>query len=297
MSNWQERLAAKKLLIADGAWGTELSQRGLAPGESPEQWNLDRPADVRAVAESYVQAGADIILSNSFGGSRFKLSKVGLGDHVSRINQLAAELSKQAAAAEALVFASIGPTGEFMAPLGTISQEEMVDCFAEQARALAAGGADGIVIETMTDLAEAQAALKAVKENTSLPAVVSMTFDKGAHGYATMMGIKPAQAAEQLSAAGADMVGANCGAGIENMIEIAKLMVPAASVPLWFKPNAGLPELIDGKTVFRQTPELMVRHLPALIEAGAGVIGGCCGTTPQHIRLLAIEAHRITASV
>ena len=296
MSTWKERLAAKKVLIADGAWGTELSLRGLAAGESPEKWNLDHPDDVRAVADSYVQAGADIILSNSFGGNRFKLTEAHLADHISRINQLAAELSKQAAGDKAFVFASMGPTGQFLAPLGTVSEKEIIACFAEQAQALAAGGADGIVIETMTDLAEAQAALKAVKQNTPLPAAVSLTFDKGARGYATMMGVKPPQAAEQLTAAGADLVGANCGAGIENMIEIAKLMRPATALPLWFKPNAGLPELIDGKTVFRQTPDIMAQYLPALIDAGAGVIGGCCGTTPQHIRLLATETRKLTNS-
>ena len=293
MSKSRADVLTNKLLVSDGAWGTELSKRGLAPGESPESWNLDRPDDVRGVAASYVEAGADIVLTNSFGGNRFKLGKSSLVDRLVEVNRRAAELSKEAAGDTVLVFASVGSTGEFMAPLGTVSEAEMVDCFAEQARALAAGGADGIVIETMTDLAEALAALRAAKENTSLPVVVSMTFDKGAQGYATMMGVKPEQAAEALAGAGADAVGANCGAGIENMIEVARLMKPVLSVPLWVKANAGLPELVDGKTVFRQSPDVMAQHVGELVAAGANIVGGCCGTTPEHIRLLVAQCDKL----
>ena len=293
MSKSRADVLTNKLLVSDGAWGTELSKRGLAPGELPESWNLNRADDVRGVAASYVEAGADIVLTNSFGGNRFKLGKSSLVGRLVEVNRRAAELSKEAAGDTVLVFASVGSTGEFMAPLGTVSEAEMVDCFAEQARALAAGGADGIVIETMTDLAEALAALRAAKENTSLPVVVSMTFDKGAQGYATMMGVKPEQAAEALAGAGADAVGANCGAGIENMIEVARLMKPVLSVPLWVKANAGLPELVDGKTVFRQSPDVMAQHVGELVAAGANIVGGCCGTTPEHIRLLVAQCDKL----
>jgi 5-methyltetrahydrofolate--homocysteine methyltransferase len=283
---WQEK---KKVLIADGGWGTELQKRGLPPGDPPEAWNLSRPEDVRAVALSYVEAGAEIILTNTFGGSPLKLAKVNLKGQVTEINRKGAEISKQAAGDRALVFASIGPSGEFMAPLGTFSKEEMIKGFAEQARALAEGGADGIVVETMMDLAEAKAALLAARQSTSLPVAVTMTFNKGPKGFATMMGSRPEQAAAELEKSGAEIIGANCGTGIDQMIELMKLLRSATALPLWCKPNAGLPELIDGKTVYGETPEMMASKLKALVQAGVTIIGGCCGTTPAHIRAFVRE--------
>jgi len=293
MDSWKTRLTEKRVLIADGGWGTEFVQRGLGPGEAPEAWNLDRREDVLAVASSYAQAGADLILTNTFGGTRMKLAKAGLESKTEALNRFGAEISRQAAANRSLVFASIGPTGEFMKPLGTVSEEEMLRDFGEQARALASGGAEGIVIETMTDLAEAKTALRAVKENTKLPVAVTLTFDKGKKGYATIMGIRPEQAVRELEESGADIVGANCGAGIDNMIELMPRMRGATRLPLWCKPNAGLPELAGGKTVYRETPEMMASKLQALVEAGANIIGGCCGTSPAHIRLFALERDRL----
>jgi 5-methyltetrahydrofolate--homocysteine methyltransferase len=275
-----------RIAIADGAWGTQLSERGLQAGEAPEAWVLHQPDAVREVAQAYVDAGAEIILTNTFGGSRLKLAKCDLADGVSEINRRAVELSKDAAGETALVFASMGPTGEFMEPLGLVSEEEMVDVFAEQAEAIVAGGTDGILVETMTDLGEAKAALKAAKSCFDGPVVVSLTFDKGPRGYATMMGVTPERAAQELQVAGADIIGSNCGHGIENMIEVIALMRGATDLPLWAKPNAGMPKLIAGKTVFTQTPEETAAHFAALVEAGARIIGGCCGTTPEHIRAL-----------
>jgi len=292
MTIWKEWLEKKKVLIADGGWGTELFKRGLNPGEVPEGWNIDRPEDVRAVAASYVMAGADIILTNTFGGSPLKLAKMGFGSRTAEINRLGAKISKEAAAGRALVFGSMGPTGEFMQPLGTATESEMVKGFAEQAKALAEGGVDGIVIETMTDLAEARAALRATRETVSLPVVVSMTFDKRRMGYATIMGVRPDQAASELERAGADIVGANCGAGIDHMIEVTQLMRQATSLPIWCKPNAGLPELIDGNIVYRETPVQMASKLPLLLEAGATIVGGCCGTTPVHIQAFILERNK-----
>jgi 5-methyltetrahydrofolate--homocysteine methyltransferase len=292
-TSWKSRLETKRVLIADGGWGSEFVQKGLGPGEAPEAWNLNRRDDVFAVASSYVQAGADIILTNTFGGTRMKLAKAGLESKTEGINRLGSEISKQAAGSRSLVFASMGPTGEFMKPLGIISEEEMIRDFAEQAKALAAGGADGIVIETMTDLFEAKAALRAVKENTNLPVAVTMTFDKGKRGYATIMGIRPEQAAQELEKSGADIVGANCGAGIDNMIDLMRGMRDAASLPIWCKPNAGLPEWVGGQTVYRETPEMMVSQLKTLLDAGANIVGGCCGTSPAHIRLFACERDRL----
>jgi 5-methyltetrahydrofolate--homocysteine methyltransferase len=296
MNSWKERLREKRLLIADGGWGTELVRKGLGPGEAPEAWNLERREDVQAVALSYALAGADIILTNTFGGTRMKLAKAGLESRTEALNRLGAEISREAAADRCLVFASIGPAGEFLKPLGELSEEEMLRDFSEQAKALAAGGAEGIVVETMTDLAEAKIALRAVKENTPLPAAVTLTFDKGKKGYATIMGVRPEQAALELEKGGADIVGANCGAGIDNMIELMREMRGATRLPLWCKPNAGLPELAGGKTVYRETPEMMASKLPALVEAGANIIGGCCGTTPAHIRLFAAERDRLFSS-
>jgi len=294
MALWKSRLEKKRVLIADGGWGTELQKRGLPPGEPPEDWNIHRPEEVGAVALSYVEAGAEIILTNTFGGSPFKLAKVHLEGKVTEINRKGAEISKQAAGGRALVFASIGPSGEFMAPLGTVSEEDMMKGFAQQAKALAEGGADGIVIETMMDLGEAKAALLAARQSTSLPVAVTMTFDKGPKGFATMMGARPEQAAAELEKSGADILGANCGAGIDQMIELMKLLRSATALPLWCKPNAGLPELIDGKTVYRETPEMMASKLKALVQAGANIVGGCCGTTPGHIRAFVLERNRLT---
>ena len=284
MSALLSRLSEKALLIADGAWGTELAKRGLEPGEAPEKWNLERPDEVRAVAAAYVEAGSDVLLTNTFGGSPFKLAKVGI-DAVDEVNRRGVELSVEAAAGKALVLADIGPSGEFMEPLGTLSRDALIAGFTAQTQALLAGNPDGFIIETMTDLGEATAVMEAVRRLSELPVVVTMTFTKGPKGYATMMGVTPETAAHELEAAGADVVGANCGSGIVDIIEVAKLMRPATDLPLWFKPNAGLPKLVDGETVFRETPEEMAAHFEELIAAGAGIVGGCCGTTPEHIRL------------
>lgn len=280
-------LSQHTCLVADGAWGTELSKLGLGIGEVPETWNIHHQDAVAGIAHSYLEAGAQIVLTNTFGGNRLKLAKAGLADETTVLNQAGAELSRRAVSDEALVFGSIGPTGEFMQPLGTISEQEMIACFAEQVRALVSGGVDGFVIETMSDLGEAVAALKAVRENSTLPAVVSMTFEQGLAGYATIMGVKPGQAVEALSRAGADLIGANCGSGVDVMVGVIRQMAGSSNLPIWAKPNAGLPVLVEGRTEFQETPAEFVAHLPALLGAGARIIGGCCGTTPAHIRALA----------
>lgn len=287
MPDWKTRLAQQGVLVTDGAWGTELSRHGLPAGTAPEQWNLERPEAVYNVAASYVEAGSEIVLTNTFGGSCFSLRRDGLGDRVVEINRIAAELSKRAAGDTTLVFGSIGPTGQFLEPLGSVTEDEMVACFTEQAQGMIEGGVDGIVIETMTDLGEIKAAIRAIRGLSDIPIAACMSFDKEPNGFATMMGVTPTRAAEELDAAGADIIGTNCGCGIENAIEVVRQMHAATERPIWAKPNAGLPILASGRTVFRQPAEEMVTFVPALLEAGARHVGGCCGTTPTHIRLFA----------
>lgn len=283
--NLREALKKKNLHLSDGAWGTQFAKKGFgAGGECPELLNVDNPELVLEIAASYVEAGSDMILTNTFGGSPYKLAKYGLGDRLEELNEAGVRISKDAAKGRAFVLGSIGPTGEFLAPLGLVTEDDMTAGFARQVKAFVAGGADGVLIETMTDLGEITCALRAVKDNSGLPVICSMTFDRGVKGYATMMGVKPEDAVRALEEAGADAAGANCGSGIDNIIEIAHIMRPATGLPLWFKPNAGLPELVDGETVYRETPEEMALRAKELIDAGANIIGGCCGTTPEHIR-------------
>ena len=282
--NFQDKLRNKKVLVSDGAWGTELAKKGFGAGRCPELLNVEHPEVLHEIAASYVAAGSDIILTNTFGGNPYKLSKYEVEDRLEELNEAGVRISKEAAGDNALVFGSIGPSGEFLAPLGLITEEEMTAAFLKQVKAFIAGGADGVLIESMTDLGEILCALRAVKDNSDFLAVCSMTFDKGLKGYATMMGVKPVDAVRSLEDAGADVIGSNCGWGIEEIIDVAQIMRPATELPLWFKPNAGMPELVDGTTVYRHTPEFMAMRIPDLIDAGASIVGGCCGSTPEHIR-------------
>lgn len=281
-------LSGQKAVPLDGAWGTELSRRGLPAGILPEAWNLEAPERVADVPRAYADAGAEIVLTNTFGGSSYKLHKSGLDEKTADINRAGAVISREAVGNDALVFGSIGPTGEFLEPLGLVTIDEMTTAFRVQAENLVAGGVDGIIVETMTAIEEALCALRAAKAVVpDMPIAVTMTFDKGLQGYATMMGVTPQQAVAELTEAGADIIGTNCGNGIENMIEIVSELNACSDKPIWAKPNAGLPQLVDGETVFPQTPEEMAALVPALISAGAKLIGGCCGTTPDHIRAIA----------
>jgi len=277
-------LARKRFLLSDGAIGTELAKKGLRPGDCPELLNADDPPVIAEIARSYVDAGSDIILTNTFGGNPVKLARYGLESRMDELNEKGVRIAVEAAGGRAAVFASIGSTGEFLEPLGTFTESDMVDVYARQVRALVRGGVEGFVFETMSDLGEILCALKAVRENSDLPAVSSMTFDKGMRGYATMMGITPDRAAAELEAAGSDVVGANCGTGIVDAVEIARAMRSHTGLPLWMKPNAGMPELIGGRTVYRETPEAFGARVPDLIDAGASIVGGCCGAAPDHIR-------------
>ena len=269
--------------ILDGAWGTQLQQRGLAMGEHPDLWNLSHPDKVQEIASAYVQAGSDIILTNTFGSNRFLLAKHDAEDKVAELNRAGVRLSKDAAHKQnRRVFDSVGPTG-VMLMSGTVTPEELYVAFLEQVQAIAAEVPDGIVIETMSDPAEAVLAVKAAK-TTGLPVAATMVFDTGKNKDRTMMGTTPEQAVEQLTAAGADIVGANCGQGIDGFIPICRRMRAVTTSPLWMKANAGLPDIVDGRTVYHQTPEKFAESAKQLLAAGANFLGGCCGTSPDYIR-------------
>jgi 5-methyltetrahydrofolate--homocysteine methyltransferase len=279
-------LGEGKLLVADGATGTMLQAKGLPAGTAPELWNVERPEVVRENYRAYLDAGSQVFLTNSFGGSRIKLERAGgLGERVVELNRAAAALAKEEAAGQAYVAGDVGPTGELLAPYGLLSYEEAVEVFAEQALALVEGGADLVWVETMTDLNEARAAVEGARQVTDLPVFCSLSFGGGGR---TMMGVAPAQAAEALWPMGLTAVGANCGEGIEPVV--AALTEMRAAVPdavLIAKPNAGVPRLEDGETVFDMGPEEMAAHVPQLVDLGAQVIGGCCGSTPGHIAAMA----------
>jgi len=282
--SFMDRLKAGEILVADGAWCTELQKMGLEPGGCPEEWNLSHPEQVRRLVRNYLAAGADLVLTNSFGGSRFRLRRHGFTEKVKEFNAAAARLSQvEAAEAGAFVAASVGPTGEFLEPLGLVTEQEMYAAFKEQIQALKDGGADAIVAETMSALEEIKLAIKAAQELEML-CFATMTFDPGAEGFKTMMGVSAAQAAEELTKAGADAVGSNCGNGIENMVKVVKEMRAHTGKPILVRPNAGIPQLVKGQVVYQETPDLMAAKVKDLVTAGANVIGGCCGTTPAHIQ-------------
>ncbi len=277
-----EHLVALGTVLTDGAWGTELQRQGLGVGECPDAWNLSHPDQVEGVARAYVEAGSRIILTNTFGGSRISLAKHGLAKQVAAINRAGVEISRRATAGKAKVFASMGPSG-VMLMMGEVSAAQVQEVFAEQASAIAEGGADGIVIETMSDVAEARLAVMAAKQ-TGLPVVVCMTFDSGKDHDRTMMGQTPEQAAEELTDAGADVIGSNCGRGIEGFVEICRRLHVATDRPIWIKANAGLPEMVNGLVTYAQTPEQFAQFVLPLVQAGASFVGGCCGTNPDFIR-------------
>jgi len=277
-----------EVVILDGAWGTELQARGLAMGDCPDEWNLSHPEQVVSVGAAYAEAGSQIILTNTFRANRIALAGYGLADRVVELNTAGVQHSKRGAASStngrARVFASVGPSGKVLAA-GETSEAALREAFEEQINALAAAGADGIVIETMSEPAEAEIAIAAARQ-TGLTIVASMAFDAGRKRDRTMTGATPEQAAVRLAEAGADIIGANCGCGIEAYVGIAARLRAATTKPVWIKANAGLPEMVEGQARYRMSPTEFAGYARALREAGAGYIGGCCGTNPEFIRAL-----------
>ena len=275
-----------EILIFDGATGTYLQQHGLESGGCPELMNSDAPDTVRGMARAYFDAGCDFVLTNTFGGTKFRLNHYDAQDRVTELNALGAELAKSQAGPGQYVAGSVGPTGEFIEPLGTVSEDEMYDAFAEQITALEEGGADAVMIETQMVLDEAQIAIQATRDNTDLVVMATMVFDKGPRGFFTMWGTSPEDAATGLAQAGADVVGSNCGNGIDKMIEIAQQMRSVVDCPIVIQSNAGIPAYKGGEIIYPESPEYMAERYKQLAETPVQILGGCCGTTPDHITAL-----------
>ena len=269
--------------MADGAFGTQLQQRGLPSGHCPEEFNVSHPEVVQAIYRDYYAVGSDFVSTASMGGNRPRLAAHGAGDRVRELSLRAAELARAVCPEGRFVAGDMGPTGELLEPFGVFSEQEAYDVFAEQAAALAEGGVDFIVIETMMAGQEAQIAVRAAKQATKLPVAATMSFEARNDQYRTSWGVSIEEAAQCLAHEGADMVGANCGLGFDQMLGIVRQMRPVTRLPIVAQANAGLPQWVDGQTVYTETPETMAPKIQALLEAGVNVIGGCCGTTPAHI--------------
>lgn len=286
-----QRLRNGEIIISDGALGTMLQAAGLEPGVCPETWNIDYPERIEEIARAYADAGSEAVETNTFGANRFKLRHYGLQDQVALFNRKAVEITRRAIGPDRIVLGSVGPTG-ILLMMGDVSEEELYEAFKEQCVALAEAGADVICIETMTAMDEAVLAIKAAKENTNLEVICTMTFDKTIQGdFRTMMGITPEEMTLGFIAAGADIIGTNCGNGMENMIPIVEeIRRTDSAIPILVHANAGKPHYHNGKNIFDETPEIYASYIPELIRAGATCIGGCCGTTPAHIRKI-VETH------
>ncbi len=283
---FREKLASGTI-VGDGGWGTMLAARGLPPGSAPELWTLTRPDTLAEIARAYVQAGAEVITTNTFGGSPMRLEQHRLGDELEELNGRAVAIARSAASGRAFVSGSVGPTGRLLAPLGDADPADVAAGFERQVAILVEAGADLICIETMTDLQEALLAVRAARAvSAQIPIIATMTFDVTPRGGFTVMGVSVPAAASALAEAGADAVGANCGEGLEQMVAIAREFLACTTLPVAVQPNAGMPSLTAGTLVYPTGPEEFADLLAPLASEGVRLLGGCCGTTPAHIRAL-----------
>lgn len=287
---FRDVIARGDLLVADGATGTNYQMRGLARGDAPEQWLFQSPDKVTQLHRDFVEAGSNIILTNTFGGTAVRLAHAGLENAAADVNRRAVELARQAVRGERVwVAGSIGPSGQLLEPFGTMTHEEAVAQFADQAKALAEGGADLLIIETQFDMGEARAAHEGARAATNLPIIVSFSFDMGTN---TMMGLQAARVAKEVTDLGADMVGVNCGRSLEENLINLRAMRAATPLPIWMKPNAGLPRMTDDDVaIYDVTPSMMGAAAAQWLEEGAQIVGGCCGTSPEHLREIAQAVH------
>jgi 5-methyltetrahydrofolate--homocysteine methyltransferase len=280
-----ELLADGKTLIGDGAMGTLLQAEGLIDGGAPELWNVEHPEKIKKIYDDYAKAGANFLTTNSFGGTRPRLQMHDLADRIVELNKAASEIAKKVAAnySDVFVMGDVGPSGELMDPMGTLTIESAKELFSEQISALIAGGADGILIETMSDLSEVQAAVLAALEiDPEIPIIAMLSFDTNLR---TMMGVKPAQAISEISKMGVKIIGANCGRGTDEIKIIAKEMSEnrVDDVYLITQSNAGLPKLVGDEFIYDGTPDEMAKYALEMKDFGINIIGACCGSTPEHV--------------
>ena len=283
--NFKEALKKTKIILGDGATGTFLQKKGLEPGWCPELMNLEKQDAVIEMASRYFESGSDFVLTNTFGGSPFMLKKYGFEDKTYEFNKAGAELAVSVCPNNKFVIGSIGPTGEFLKPLGNVSEDEMADGFKRQIEGLLNGGVHGIIFETQMAIEELILGIKTAKSICDLPVIGSMVFDKGPRGFFTMMGVSPEKAANEIYNAGADIVATNCGNGSEIMIDLASELVNFSKLPVMIQSNAGIPKIVKGKVIYDEKPEYMKENYQKMLNLGIKIIGGCCGTTFDHINV------------
>ncbi|RPJ42359.1 MAG: homocysteine S-methyltransferase family protein [Chloroflexi bacterium] len=287
-----EKLQTGKVLVLDGATGTNLQRRGLPGGTPSDLWVLDNPEAVEQLHRDFLKAGSDVVLTNTFGSSRVNLEHSGLVDRFEQTNRRAVALLRQVVeGTDVLVGGSMGPLGEMLEPYGTLKEAEAETAYADQARLLSEAGVDLLVIETQFDLNEAKAAIRGARSVTDLPIVCSFSYDRGTR---SMMGVKPAQVGKELADAGVSALGINCGRSLEDNLQALQELRQVTQLPIWFKPNAGLPHNDEqGALVYDVTPEMMADQVPQWVAAGARLVGGCCGTSPDHLKAIAMAAHAL----